>query len=309
LKSVLVVPTIRDVSFLTDWRPQLERCHVIVCEDGPERTVELPPGIDGVVYSWREIDAELGADAWIISRRSSAIRSFGFWKAWQQTPDMIVTLDDDCYPLSDRLFDGHWLNLQRRVTLGWAKTAPFYTRGFPYLVRDAARVALSHGLWLGVPDLDAPTQLVNPSLRIDSVETAVIPRGTYFPMCGMNLAFAPEITPAMYFLLMGSNWQFDRFDDIWAGVFAKKICDHLGLAVVSGQPAVEHRRASNVFTNLRKEAAGIEANESVWRAVDAVRLDARDVKGCYIELADRLPLEGEYWDRLREAMRIWGRLF
>jgi hypothetical protein len=77
----------------------------------------------------------------------------------------------------------------------------------------------------------------------------------------------------------------------------------------SGEPTVEHRRASNVFTNLKKEAAGIEANEYFWQAVDSVQLESESVRDCYKELARKLPLEGEYWDKLREAMTIWADLF
>jgi hypothetical protein len=165
-------------------------------------------------------------------------------------------------------------------------------------------------LWANVPDLDAPTQLVHPELTLQgSPGVKTIPRGTYFPMSGMNLAFRPELAPALYFLIMGRDWPYDRFDDIWAGVLVKKICDHLGFACTSGEPVVEHRRASNVFTNLRKEAAGIEANEYFWKAVDAVRLEADTVRGCYVELASKLRLEGEYFDKLREAMVLWAGLF
>jgi reversibly glycosylated polypeptide/UDP-arabinopyranose mutase len=181
VKAVLVVPTIRDLSFLAEWRPQLQGCRVVVCEDRPSRTLDLPAGIQGSVYSWEEIEGELGDAAWIIARKNASIRSFGFWKAWQQAPDMIVTLDDDCFPVSEDFLATHWHNLQKRVTLGWEQTAPFFTRGFPYLIRDEARVVLSHGLWLGVPDLDAPTQLAGPKLAIDKVETKVIPRGTISP--------------------------------------------------------------------------------------------------------------------------------
>jgi hypothetical protein len=47
-------------------------------------------------------------------------------------------------------------------------------------------------------------------------------------MCGMNIGWKRELTSAMYFMLMGKdknekNWGFDRFDDIWAGIFVKKI--------------------------------------------------------------------------------------
>jgi reversibly glycosylated polypeptide/UDP-arabinopyranose mutase len=35
------------------------------------------------------------------------------------------------------------------------------------------------------------------------------------------------------------------------------ICDHLGLGVKTGLPYIHHSKASNPFTNLRKEYKGI----------------------------------------------------
>lgn len=54
------------------------------------------------------------------------------------------------------------------------------------------------------------------SRYVDAVLT--IPKGTLFPMCGMNLAFNRElIGPAMYFGLMGEGQPVGRYDDMWAG--------------------------------------------------------------------------------------------
>jgi hypothetical protein len=51
---------------------------------------------------------------------------------------------------------------------------------------------------------------------VDAVLT--IPKGTLFPMCGMNLAFNRElIGPALYFGLMGDGQPIGRYDDMWAG--------------------------------------------------------------------------------------------
>jgi reversibly glycosylated polypeptide/UDP-arabinopyranose mutase len=314
MKAIIVIPTIRDLTFLEDWRGEFTPHKIIVCEDHPEKQIDLPRGFQIDHYCWKDIDAELGDASWIIPHFNASIRSFGYWKAWQEQPDLIVTIDDDCYPPAHEggpgFIQGHWQNVQRKVTFGWEKTAPFFTRGFPYEVRDTARTVVSHGLWAGIPDLDAPTQLLMPQLTLaGSPGVTIMPRGTYFPMSGMNLAFTPEIAPAMYFLLQGRDWPFDRFDDIWAGVLVKKICDHLGLAMASGEPLVEHRRASNVYSNLKKEAAGIEANEYFWRNVDAIHLESDNVRDCYKELARKLTLQGEYWDKLRAAMLIWAELF
>lgn len=51
---------------------------------------------------------------------------------------------------------------------------------------------------------------------VDAVLT--VPKGTLFPMCGMNLAFDRDlIGPAMYFGLMGDGQPIGRYDDMWAG--------------------------------------------------------------------------------------------
>jgi hypothetical protein len=181
----------------------------------------------------------------------------------------------------------------------------------PYFTTDrVAPVVLNHGLWSGVPDFDAATQLVASRIQISGKwSDRTIPRGSYFPMCSMNLAWRTQFTPAMYFLLMGPEYAFDRFGDIWAGVLAKRIADHLGLTVNSGSPGVIHERASNVFTNLAKESRGLAANETFWRAVDSVVLTADSVPNAYAELAERLPLETEEFLQLRRAMRTWAELF
>lgn len=124
----------------------------------------------------------------------------------------------------------------------------------------------------------------------------------------MNLAFRAEAAPAMYFLLMGRDWPYDRFGDIWCGLFAKKICDHLGYAVRSGDPMVEHQRASRVWANLRKELPGYEINETLWQAVDSILLEGTNFAECYGEVADKLRLDGEYGKTLRRAMRMWAEL-
>lgn len=54
-----------------------------------------------------------------------------------------------------------------------------------------------------------------------------IPKGTLFPMCGMNLGFNRElIGPAMYFGLMGDGQPIGRYDDMWAG-WCVKVINHI----------------------------------------------------------------------------------
>lgn len=40
-----------------------------------------------------------------------------------------------------------------------------FVRGYPFSLREGVPTAVSHGLWLNIPDYDAPTQLVKPRER------------------------------------------------------------------------------------------------------------------------------------------------
>ena len=131
----------------------------------------------------------------------------------------------------------------------------------------------------------------------------------------MNLAFSRDVVPLMFFPMMGqdnngNSWGFDRFDDIWAGVFSKKVMDHLGWSVINGSPQVEHKKASLTKHNLEKEKSGIEMNELLWKAIDEVQLTRNTAVECYRELAEKVVFpKNEYFDKLKRAMIIWAELF
>jgi hypothetical protein len=314
-KPVVVVPSIREDcfrSFLDAWENELGGCTIVLVEDNPEPTFDVSR--ENVFhFAWTDIDSELGDLSWIIPRRTDCIRSFGFWKAIRLDPEFIITLDDDCYPHTPAFVELHrrrLFDLQRDEA--WVSTGRHSEpRGVPYYERfREATCVLNTGLWTNVPDFDAPTQLM--TSRVDRIFEPIeqtVPKGRFFPMCGMNVAFRAEVTPAFYFLLMGQGYEFDRFGDIWAGVLVKKICDHLGYLVCTGKPLVEHQRASNVWANLVKEAPGLSVNETLWQAIDRIVLSRDDFPGCYAEIAEKLEFRGDYWDRVRQAMKIWSDLF
>jgi hypothetical protein len=321
-RTVIVVPTIREHcirDFLDVWKEEFAQAEIVLVEDNPGRTFNLGDHGNIAHYSWQDIDRELGDSSWIIPRRTDCVRSYGYFKAWQRQPDMIVTLDDDCYPMQPGgagFLAKHWERLQGKGSDdGWHESGHgVRTRGIPYYQTHRNwPVAINHGMWNRVPDYDAPTQMLESRFpHTFSFSNQTIPAGKYFPMCGMNVALRPEVVPAFYFLLMGKNYEFDRFGDIWAGVFLKKICDHLGYAVQSGDPAVDHQRASNVFANLRKEAPGLEVNETLWRTVDSLVLSKSNFRECYEEIADGLALQMKgqpYFEKLARAMRVWTGLF
>ncbi len=310
--NILVIPTIRKHSlqdFLDKWQPFATWDKLIIVEDNPEPTFRVDCDAH---YSWIDINTELDKDCWIISKRDSAIRSYGFYKAWQAGADFIFTLDDDCLPCDQQedFCKTHIKNLTE--TPIWCESIPNYrTRGLPYKnLGKMQNVMFSMGLWEGVPDLDSIHMLTDHLVRPELPKTRVMPQGQYFPFCGMNFAFKREATPLAYFPLMGMESPYSRFDDIWFGVICKKICDHLNYAITVGEPYIYHSKASNAFVNLVKEAPGIKFNEDFWEIIDQCKLYGNTPVECMTELGTQLKHNDcEYISKLGAAMCIWSGLF
>lgn len=315
-RAIVVVPNhLLHLNFLKEW-DELKNTEIIVVQDIGEKP-EVPNGFNVTIFDHKDIEADLGENAWIIPSQTSACRSYGYYKAWQRKPDYIYTIDNDCYPERfDYWSNGHHKMLQEPATLDWVNTVHEpYMRGFPYEIRDKAFVIMNHGLWSNIPDLDGKTMLERPDLRFKPfTESEVVPKNNFFPMCGMNLAWRRGLTPAMYFGLFGPEYGFDQYDDIWAGIIVKKIIDHLGYAVRSGFPSVEHRKQSDAQTNIRKQAPGLAMNERFWEVVWDIQLTESNIIDCYEELITKLPDviqdEPEGWTKkYKQAALIWLSLF
>lgn len=68
-----------------------------------------------------------------------------------------------------------------------------FVRGYPFSLREGVPTAVSHGLWLNIPDYDAPTQLVKPRERntryiVGSVQTE-FNRFMFFNVFDIGLGF------------------------------------------------------------------------------------------------------------------------
>ena len=364
MKIALVVPTIRQESveeFIRRWDKValFDNVTPIFIEDNPTTTFSLHEKTACIHMAWDDIDRELGDRTWIIPRRSDTVRSFGYYWAWKLGFERIMTLDDDCYPASGyenlsvlhlKMLDGRtrWFN-----TLNSGKP-----RGMPYYNLGSRPVMVNHGLWTNVLDYDAPTQLAAPFEETFSHDNRVVSAGSYFPFCGMNAMWCREATVLMYHLLMGHAYEehtsltgeglgkygfmktglgdscagytpmtklpFDRFGDIWCGIIMKKICDELDWAVSSGTPYIRHERASNPFTNLKKEANGVEVNERFWEYIDRFDWDPMEMPvvdghisipaiyrkmGEHVGAYDEFKEHVRYFERLGVAMRGWAGLF
>lgn len=311
--NCLIVPTIREhciKEFLRAWRPIIE-CPIIVVEDMPEKTFTLDNDI--IHVSWKEIREDLGNRDWIISKRDSAIRSYGFLLAYRLGCEYFFTLDDDCFPCEGHDFiRGHLQNLNNMPR--W-QSSVFHmrVRGLPYKnLGTLDNVVLNMGLWTGNPDLDGVQSLSQPAIDdfVPPMENHIVPANRYMPVCGMNLAFKRKVACLSYFPFMGQGSPYARFDDIWFGIILKRICDHLGLQISYGMPFVRHSRASNPFTNLVKEAPGIVANETFWETVHRSPLSGTSPETCFKEMADYLmSCEDRYLKDLGKRMLHWIEFF
>lgn len=284
----------------------------------------------------------------VIPEKCHAETSFGFLVAYEDQPDIVIELDDDVIPLKGHnLIARHYDNLLNDDGVTVHSNGKCYNtidnlklicpqrlfpRGHPY--SKEARVeeyswndcgtkcVLNMGLWIGNPDLDALTIIYNGGLDGRYVvkgnalkrEKVIIDKGVYVPVCSMNTSFLPKIIPAFYQLYM-NYIEIDRFDDIWSGIFLKKITDHLRENISLGNPLVYHdKRPRDVFMDLKKELEGMIINEKLWKMVNEVELDGKTYWDAYISFVDELEkkltkLENELHKKfLRtqiEKMRLW----
>lgn len=272
----VVVPTIRPESYAVFEKAWSElfahhRVVLIRIQDGATPRLDTrwygePKHVD----SWDNLDF-MGDDADLIHNFSPACRNLGFAYIAKYMPQVnrIITLDDDTEPFLDTIAD-HLKVLDTNTSISWVNTLledGRYPRGFPYWVRHQADVMLSHGVWHGVADWDAPTQLVLGNPPTDFYRGPV-PKGIEVPICGMNLAFKRDLLPYVYYAPVSQTPGCQRFDDIWMGRHLKRKLDEMGKAMVTGYAAVRHERASDPFKNLEQEAVGIRWNEDYWERQD-----------------------------------------
>jgi hypothetical protein len=208
----------------------------------------------------------MGYDTDLIFNKNDGVRNLGFAYIARFLPkvETIITLDDDTLPLPNSI-RGHLAALNKRFPLSWMSTASDYVRGIPYGVRKEGECVVSHGVWKGIMDWDAPTQLVKGNRQLKFYK-GTIPRGVYFPFCGMNVAFKRKMLPYMYYAPMGYRVGMDRFADIYLGINLKRKCDENDWAIATGYSKVVHERASDPWKNLEKEVVGggLKLNETYW---------------------------------------------
>lgn len=286
----------------------------------------------------------------IIPYNSDNRRNIGYLMAVERGSEIIITIDDDNYVdiskdyLKDHSIVGAktdfeaisdksgWFNVCSMI--GFDPDRKIYPRGYPYYKRGkdgdhsskktSGRIVINEGLWLEDPDIDSITRLTEDVKgRKILKEKLVLDRGTFSPINTQNTAFHRDILPCLYFILMGGNINglvIERYGDIWFGLFAKKIIDHMGDYVSFGKPFVIHRRNNhNLLKDLQYEFWAIMFTEILAEFLEGFKFTEKTYSRCYLELADKLEKfiinnkkinkdAEKYFSNVISAMRTWVKI-
>jgi hypothetical protein len=215
-------------------------------------------------------------------------KNAGIRRALDDGADIIVVLDDDCYPAPpvmgqpgygqsmDDFVAAHVRALRPQKVRAVYPTCIPRPRGMPYRNEHVVRpVAASIGLWTNNLDLDAASTLVLGG-DAQAQQYARFPfYHHFFPFCGMNFAFRKEWAEEAVLI------DVPRFDDIWMGWIWEKIAYEKGYCFNLAGPMINHSRQSDVWKNLEDEAKYLKVNEDLWSAIynAPAGLTAVDLRG------------------------------
>jgi hypothetical protein len=264
-----------------------------------------------------------------ISRRNIALLEALKWGA-----DVIVSIDDDNIPL-DTCYFWHYECSSLASPFNGIKVKPaFYgwfdpghlqftrvgdtvvQRGFPqaypsdfggFTSVTGAKIGVAQGMILGDPDTSAVDRIsrhpqvhqVSELLRAGIVTD---PRETYAPLNSQNIAFIRELAPCFF---MVPQWQ--RFDDIYAGLVAQRVMRDRGYFVHYGQPFVwQQRNPHDLLKDLAAEQWGAEHILDFTAWLDGFTLPKQvpaveAMKIFFTNLPDFIPERG----KLQELALAW----
>ena len=274
-------------------------------------------------------------------------RNIGIMLAYENGADVVITIDDDNFVLSQDFVGLHAIVGTApelpvySSTCGWFNVCSvlesdggvqFYHRGYPQnyrwtesshfvtLSKSKRVVAVNAGLWLDNPDIDALTRMerqpIVRGLKQPWAGNFSLSPGTWSPFNSQNTALMRSAIPA-YFL----SPYIGRYDDIWASYILIRIAEHLDHAVAFGEPVVrQERNPHDLWKDLDVERNGMIMTASLCDALRNVALTGTTYSDCFAEVIEEL---GEAWteepnwtesqkewrNRLLEGMEIWRDVF
>ena len=242
-------------------------------------------------------------------------RDVAILKAVADGAEVVVTIDDDNFLAAPNYFGGHacvgkeitldtfgakgqWFNICR--FLSERSERRFFARGYgmaaralpegeiPAACKQRKHVVVNAGLWLGDPDIDAATRLMNPVdvTGYTREENFFVREHAWTPFNSQNTAIAREALPA-YFL----SPYLGRHDDIFISFVLKRIADHFGHGVSFGHPLVrQDRNEHDLFHDLQLEWLGMKVTDALITALDEVSLTAPTYAESLLQVADQCAL-------------------
>ena len=268
--------------------------------------------------------------------RSDNRRNVGYLMALRDGGDILISIDDDNLPIAGSpFFENHaqvglelelkevagkrsWFNvgclLDTKTARGEALT--IYPRGFPYRERmiDHSSVCgqevtgicgANLGLWLGDPDVDAPTRLTTRCVSSMKDDCAYfVAGGQRTPISSQNCAFVREATCAAYYWRMGSSQgiRMGRYGDMFGGYCMQLCLEAAGYRLRVGSPFVEQRRNEHdLMGDLLQEIPGMVILEDLCRVLEQPLSRTRDMGAAYLELSDVLLS----WAKIKKTRVLW----
>ena len=242
-------------------------------------------------------------------------RNIGFLRALEEDCQVLVSIDDDNYPLPHSDFyaghietgsrverlvmgsDNGWFNICSELIL--EPKVDVVPRGYLYRKRNPAVVsrgtksvtlAAHAGLWLGDPDVDAATRLAFPVRAVGTTKRNIaLEPGVWSPINTQNTSVARRAIPAYYYVRMLEplpGAKLDRYGDIWSGYFITRCAEHLGESIGVGQPEVDHQRnVHDLLADLRAEFWGMVLTPLFIDALRAGTLEGSDYAAAARSLA------------------------
>jgi hypothetical protein len=260
----------------------------------------------------------------IIPENSDNRRNVAYLRALEEGADIVISVDDDNFPLPGTDFAGEHMRIGRELTLpeaagheGWfnlcdlleprggqaAKDANLYPRGFPYKYRCAetsmvsgastGKIGINVGLWSRDPDTDAIGRLyARPHIEKADGREVLLGRGVRCPINTQNTALSREAMAAYYYVRMCESikgMRLERFGDIFSGYFVQVCSDAVGDRIRIGTPVADHRRNShNLLVDLYNELAGIMILEDMSSFLSSVTLPGDSYLSAYRALSKKL---------------------
>ncbi len=370
MKTSIITTTINIPTFLCEYYKNLEKYghdqqeigFIIVGDNRTPKITEDFVKHYSVNRYWTEYWSPQKQDKWlkekfpnkgeslrnVIPENDMRRRNFGYLRALEMGSDIIITIDDDNYPLPNYDWLGlHTCNLGEYCqSISSANSfvnpcrffdfeLPFYSRGYPFAhlfadtieyfdARDSRESVLNMGLWVGKPDVDSYTNIVYPDLKTEYSQLLnsaySIKMDNYFPINTQNTSFKKELS-IFHNLYMEPLYDLPshRFDDIWAGLFCLKLIHKKGKTASFGTPLVEHRRnIHNYQKDLQTEFIGASLNTKMWDFIRDFRVHSTNYKDGFLEIAYGLEREFtrgfidkkiiEFIQRLADSMVLWVEL-